>query len=90
MTRIWSNQNPNSALQNQTVTGKNSNNKKSKYIIIYGKPSDQLFPKRWPLSNPDQTKDTINKYKVKRHKNYDINNRQQRATTELTPWKVSN
>ena len=27
---------------------------------IYGQPSEQLFPKRWPLSNPNRTKDNMN------------------------------
>ena len=32
----------------------------------YGQPSEQLFPKRWPLSNRNRTKN-----KVKRHRNSD-------------------
>ena len=38
----------------------------------YGQPSEQLFPKRWPLSN--------------RNRNSDTKNRQQRTTTKLPPW----
>ena len=26
----------------------------------YGQPSEQLFPKRWPLSNPNRTKNNMN------------------------------
>ena len=52
----------------------------------YGKPSEQLFPKRWPLSNPHRTKNNINPRKVKRHRNSDTKNRQQRTTTKLPPW----
>ena len=33
-----------------------------------GQPSDQLFLKRWPLSNPNRTKNNMNTCKVKRHK----------------------
>ena len=30
----------------------------------YGQPSGQLFPKRWPLSNPNRTQSIMNKHKV--------------------------
>ena len=33
----------------------------------YGKPREQLFPKRWPLSNPNRTKNNKNTRKVKCH-----------------------
>ena len=33
----------------------------------YGQPSEQLFPKWWPLSNPNRTKNNMNTHKVKRH-----------------------
>ena len=36
----------------------------------YGQPSEQLFPKRWPLSNRNRTK-KMNTRKVKRHLNSD-------------------
>ena len=52
----------------------------------YGQPSEQLFPKRWPLSNQNRTKNNMNTRKVKRHRNSDTNNRQQRTTTKLPPW----
>ena len=37
----------------------------------YGQPSEQLFPKRWPLSNRNRTKNNMNKRKAKRHRNSD-------------------
>ena len=37
----------------------------------YGQPSEQLFAKRWPLSNRNRTKNNMNKHKVKRHQNSD-------------------
>ena len=37
----------------------------------YSQPSEQLFPKRWPLSNRNRTKNNMNKHKVKRHRNSD-------------------
>ena len=43
----------------------NSQNKKR----TYGLPTEQLFPKRWPLSNPNRTKNNINKHEVKGHRN---------------------
>ena len=33
----------------------------------YGQPSGQLFPKRWPFSNRNRTKNNMNTRKVKRH-----------------------
>ena len=33
----------------------------------YGQPSEQLFPKRWLLSNQNRTKNDMNTRKVKRH-----------------------
>ena len=35
----------------------------------YGQLSGQLFPNRWPLSNPNRTKNNMNKPKVKCHQN---------------------
>ena len=35
----------------------------------YGQLSEQFFPKRWPLSNPNRTKKNMEKHKVKRHRN---------------------
>ena len=31
----------------------------------YGQPSEQLFPKRWPLRNRNRTKNNMNTHKVK-------------------------
>ena len=44
---------------------------RKKTMRTYGQPSGQLFPKRWPLSNPNRTKSIINKHKVKHHRNSD-------------------
>ena len=52
----------------------------------YGQPSTQLFPKRWPLSNPNRTKNNMNTCKVKRHRNPDTKKRQQKTTTKRPPW----
>ena len=35
----------------------------------YSQPSEQLFPKRWSLSNPNRTKSNLNTHKVRRHRN---------------------
>ena len=40
---------------------------------IYGQPSEHLFPKRWPLSNPNRTNNNMNTRKVKRQRNSDTN-----------------
>ena len=52
----------------------------------YGQPSEQLFNKRWPLSNPNRTKHNMNTRKVKRQRNSGTKNRQLRTTTKLPPW----
>ena len=51
----------------------------------YGQPSGQLFPKRWPLSNPNRTNSIMNKHKVKHHRNSDTKtgNRDHIRTTAL-------
>ena len=33
-----------------------------------GQPSWQLFPRRWLLNDPNQTKNNMNKHKAKRHR----------------------
>ena len=43
--------------------------------IPHGEPSEQLFPKRWPLGNRNRTKNNMNTRKVKRHRNSDAKNR---------------
>ena len=52
----------------------------------YSQPSEQLFPKRWPLSNSYRSKNDMNTHKMKRHRNSDTKNRQQRTKTELPHW----
>ena len=47
----------------------------------YGQLSEQLFPKRWPCSNPNRTENNMNTRKVKRHRNSETKNGQQRTTT---------
>ena len=59
----------------------NSQNRKG----TYGQLSEQLFPKRWLLSNLSRTKNYINKDKMESHKYCDNKHRQQRATTDLPP-----
>ena len=54
----------------------------------YGQPSVQLFPKRWPHSNRNRTEYNMNTRKVKRHRNSDSKNWQQRTTAKLQPWSV--
>ena len=44
----------------------------------YGQLSEKLFPKRWPLSNPNRTKNNKNTRKVKSNRNSYTKNRQQR------------
>ena len=68
MNRNWSNQRPNPALKTQTEI--NITNRQ-KTMRTNGQPSGQLFPKRWPLSNPNRTKSIMNKHKVKHHRNSD-------------------
>ena len=34
----------------------------------YGQPSEQLFPKRWPLCNPIRTENNVNTRKLSRHR----------------------
>ena len=43
----------------------------------HSQPSEQLFPKRWPLSNRNRTKNNMNTFKVKRRRNSDTKNRQE-------------
>ena len=64
-----------SKLKREITSITNSQNTKR----TYGQPSEQLFPKRWPLSN------NMNTHKVKRHRNSDTKNWQQRTTTKLPP-----
>ena len=54
------------------------------------KPSEQLLPKRWPLSNPNVTKIILTNISRNRHRhghrNPETKNRQQGTTTELPSW----
>ena len=56
----------------------------------YCQPSEQLFPKRWPLSNRNRIKNDMNTHKVKRHRNSDTKNRQQRTKQNYRLGTVSN
>ena len=60
MTRNWSTQNPNPTPK--TKTGNNLNNKwtiRHNTNRTCGQPSAQLFPKRWPHSNLNQTRNIL-------------------------------
>ena len=65
--RNLSNQNPNPALKTKRDITNITNSKNIKRT--YGQPSEELFPKRWPLSNRNRTKNNMNTHKVKRHQN---------------------
>ena len=52
----------------------------------FGQQSEQLYPIRWLLGNPNRNKDDMNTHKVKRHRNSDTKNGQQKTTTILPPW----
>ena len=67
-----------------TIT--NSQNKK----ITYGQPSEQLFPKKWPLSNQNRTKHNMNTRKAKRHRNYDTKTGNREPQQNLCLGMVSN
>ena len=51
----------------------------------YGQPSEQLFPKRWPLIIPNRTKINMTRNKVKCHQKFDTktDNREPQQTTTL-------
>ena len=67
MTRKWGNQGPKPATKWEVTKITNSQNTKR----TYGQPSEQLFPKRWPFSNPNRTTNIMNKHKVKCNRNSD-------------------
>ena len=58
MTRNWSNQNQNPAASKQkrgiTKITNSQNTKRT-----YGQPNEQLFPKRWQLSNLNRTENNL-------------------------------
>ena len=62
--------------RNQRTDTFNSQNTKR----TYDQQSEQLFPKRWPLSNRNRTNNNINTYKVKHHRNSFTKNRQKSNT----------
>ena len=53
----------------------------------YCKPSEQLFPNRWPLSYPILTKNMKTHIRCKQHKNSTPIHNTIRTTTEVSPWK---
>ena len=65
---------------------KNTNSQNTKGT--YGQPGEQLFSKRWSLSNPNRTKNNMKtrSTKLKRHRNSDTKYRQQGTTSKLPPW----
>ena len=50
------------------------------------KPSEQLFPDRQPLSNPDLTNNMKTYIRFKQNKNSTPKHKTNRTTTELSPW----
>ena len=56
----------------------------------YDQPSEQLFPKRWPLSNRNRTKNNMKTRKVKRHRNSDtkIGNREPQQNYRLGTTRI--
>ena len=74
--------NPELKTQREITKSTNSQNKNR----IYGQPTEQLFPKRWQLSNPNRNKNNMNTSKVKSHRISYTKNREQRNTTKLQPW----
>ena len=50
----------------------------------YGQSIEQLFPKRWSLSNQNRSRINVNTHNVKRRRNSDT--KTERTTTELPPW----
>ena len=53
----------------KTKTGKTNIINSQNIKRTYGQPSEQLFPKRWPLSNRNQTTNNMNTRKAKLHRN---------------------
>ena len=69
MNRDWFNQKLNPALKTKTKITKITNRQNT--MRSHDQKSWQLFPKRWPLSNPNRTKSIMNKHKGKRDRNSD-------------------
>ena len=78
--RNWSNQIPTPALKPKRVITNITNSQNTK--ITYGKPSEQLFPKRWPLGNRNRTKINMNTRRAKRHQKQ-VTEKPQKKTTAL-------
>ena len=57
---------PSKLKRKKTKTTNSQNTKRT-----YGQPSEQLFPKRWPLSNQNRAKNNMETHKAKRHRNSD-------------------
>ena len=79
MARNWSNQNPNTAFKTQT-----GNNLKLKIVKIQGEHTVNIVSSSFPKFG-NLAKSNLYKHKVKLHRNCH-QNRQERATTELTSW----
>ena len=60
MNRNWNNQNKTLLLKPKWEINKITYRPKT--LRTHGQPSEQLFPKRWPLSNPNRNKSTMNKH----------------------------
>ena len=56
----------------------------------YGQPSEQLFHKRWPFSNPNRAENNMNTLKVKRHRNSDTKTGNREPQTNYRLGTVSN
>ena len=64
---------------------KNTNTCNQVIKRTYGQPSEQLFPKRWPLSKSNLTKNNKNTRKVKRHQNSDAKKQATKNQNRTTP-----
>ena len=56
----------------------------------YGQPSEQIFPKSWPLNNRNRTKNNTNTPKVKRLRNFDTKDSTETTccVTDGDPWSA--
>ena len=67
MNRNWGNLKANPAFK--TKMGNNKNHKSTKYNENKWPTEWAAIPKRWSLSNTNQTKSIMNKHKLKHHRN---------------------
>ena len=58
---------------------------RQKTMRTNNQPSGQLFPKRGPISNPNRTKNIMNKHNVKHHRNSHTK-KGIKTTPEPPPW----